>query len=69
MGSQTPSPTGTRGSAWAGGVSEIAQRAGLAGKPNPDGWRIFVSRTTGRELSTNIMNWRARKMQPDRRCR
>ena len=48
-----------------GGVSEIAQRAGLAGKPNPDGWRIFVSRVTGRELSTSIMNWRA-EMQPDR---
>jgi energy-coupling factor transporter ATP-binding protein EcfA2 len=48
-----------------GGVSEIAQRAGLTDKLSSNSWLIFVSQAGSRELSTNIMNWRA-EMQPDR---
>jgi hypothetical protein len=49
----------------AGGVSEIAQRAGLANSTLGPDWKLFVSQTGGRELSTHLMNWRA-EMQPDR---
>jgi hypothetical protein len=46
------------------GVSELAQRAGIRGR-QANNWRGLVSSGVGRELSTNIINWRA-ELSPDR---
>ena len=47
-----------------GATSEIAQRAGLKGVPKRDLWQSFVFNSGTRELSSNILNWRA-EMRPD----